>query len=164
MLMQATVSGARLAGNFWRAYIHFSLVKVAHLNSVLRANFGAYENQRRAAFYFSTEFLGCAECECFAGAVSHCNFVLCVATKLTWVGACIPPGLQNASLADCTAWHGNEEAMQKLDLQLIMLYLVLLICIHVPAFLNPIQSLPRLQRFSTAAARPTEHSLSQPQA
>ena len=27
---------------FWRAYIHFSLVRVA---SVLRANFGAYKNQ-----------------------------------------------------------------------------------------------------------------------
>ena len=27
---------------FWRAYIHFSLVRVADLNSVLRANFGAY--------------------------------------------------------------------------------------------------------------------------
>ena len=25
---------------FWRAYIHFSLVRVADLNSVLRANFG----------------------------------------------------------------------------------------------------------------------------
>ena len=56
----------------WRAYIHFSLVRVADLNSVLRANFGAYKNQRRAAFYLSTEFLGCTECECFAGAVSLC--------------------------------------------------------------------------------------------
>ena len=76
---------------FRRAYIRFSLVRVADLNSVLRANFGAYKNQRRAAFYFSTEFLGCAECECFAGEVSHCNFVMCVATKLAWAGACIPP-------------------------------------------------------------------------
>ena len=71
----------RLAG--WRAYNHFSLVRVADLNSVLRANFGAYKNQIRAAFYFSTEFLGCAECECFAGAVSYCNFALCVGTELT---------------------------------------------------------------------------------
>ena len=67
---------------FWRVYIHFSLVRVADLNRVLRANFGAYKNQRRAAFYFSTEFLGCAECEYFAAAVSHCNFALYVVTKL----------------------------------------------------------------------------------
>ena len=90
---------------FWRPYIRFSLVRVADLNSVLRANFGAHKNQRRAAFYFSTEFLGCVKCECFAGAVSHCNFALCVATKLAWVRACIPPGLQNTSLADCVAWE-----------------------------------------------------------
>ena len=79
--MQATVSGARLAGNFWRAYIYFSLVRTADLNSVLRANSRA-QNQGRAAFYFSTEFLGCAECEYFADAVSNCNFALRVATKL----------------------------------------------------------------------------------
>ena len=34
----------------WRADLHFSLVRVADLNSVLRANFGAYKNLRRAAF------------------------------------------------------------------------------------------------------------------
>ena len=92
---------------FWRAYVHFSLVRVADLNSVLRANFGAYKKQRRAAFYFSTEFLDCAKCECFADAISLCNFALCVATltKLTWVGACIPHGLQKTSLADCVAWE-----------------------------------------------------------
>ena len=59
---------------FWRAYIRFSLVRTADLNSVLRA----IQNQKRAAFYFSTEFLGCAECECFVDAVS----ALCVVTKL----------------------------------------------------------------------------------
>ena len=103
--MQAAVSGARLAGNFLAGLLYFSLVRVADSNSVLRANFGAYKIQRRAAFYFSPEFLGCVKCECFAAAVSHCNFALCVATKLAWVGACIPPGLQNTSLADCVAWE-----------------------------------------------------------
>ena len=105
------------------------------------------------AFYFSTEFLGCVECECFAGAVWHCNFALRVATKLTWVGACIPPGPQNASrLAAPTAWPGNEEAMQKLDL---MLHLVLLFFIFVPASLTPIQSLQDCKSFHSR--RPTEH-------
>ena len=103
--MQAAVSGARLAGNFLAGLLYFSLVRVADSNSVLRANFGAYKIQRRAAFYFSPEFLGCVKCECFAAAVSHCNFALCVATKLAWVGACIPPGLLNTSLADCVAWE-----------------------------------------------------------
>ena len=104
-IMQALVSrflAPRLAGNFLAGLQSLSLVRVADLNSVLRANFGAHKNQRRAAFYFST---GCAKCECFAGAISHCNFALCVATKLTWVRACIPPGLQNTSLADCVAWE-----------------------------------------------------------
>ena len=125
----------------------------SELNSVLRANsnFGAYKNERRAAFYLNTEFLGCAECECFAGAVLHCNFALCVATKLTWVGACIPPGLASPT---------GEEAMQKLDLQLIVLYRVLLIFIYVTASLTPIQSLQDCK--SSHSRRPTEHSLSQP--
>ena len=150
----------RLAGNFL-AGLHSLFIgqscRFEQRASVLRANFGAYKKQIRAAFYFSIEFLGCAECECFAAAVSYCNFVLCVATKLAWVGACISPGLQNTSLA---AWPGNEEAVQKLDLQLIMLYLVLLIFIYVPASLTPIQSLQDCK--SSRSRRPTEHSVSQP--
>ena len=75
---------------FWRAYIHFSLVRVADIfEQHFTRGFWRVQNQRRAAFYFSTEFLGCAECECFAGAVSHCSFALCVASKLAWLGACI---------------------------------------------------------------------------
>ena len=61
---------------FWRACIHFSLVRTADFR------ISRVQNQGRAAFYFSTEFLGCAECEYFADAVSNCNFALRVATKL----------------------------------------------------------------------------------
>ena len=50
--------------------------------------------------------------------------------------------------------------MQKLDLQLIMLYLLLLIFIYVPASLTLIQSLQDCESFH--CRRPTEHSLSQP--
>ena len=87
--MQATVSGSH--GNFLAGLHSLSLVRTADLNSVY-ARISRVQNQGRAAFYFSTEFLGCAECEYFADAVSNCNFALRVATKL---GACIPLGLQN---------------------------------------------------------------------
>ena len=98
----------RLAGNFLAGLHSLFIGQSCRLEQLFTREFGAYKNQRRAAaFYFGTEFLGCAECECFAGAVSHCNFALCVVTKLTWVGACIPPGLQSTSLAgaDCVAWE-----------------------------------------------------------
>ena len=52
------------------------------------------------------------KCECFAGAVSYCNFALCVATKLAWVGHVFR--LVCRTLASPTAWPGNEEAMQKI--------------------------------------------------
>ena len=137
---------------FWRAYIHFSLVR-ADLNSVLRANFGAYKLEPETSFI--TECLGCAECECFAGAVSHCNFTLCVATKLAWVGACIPPGLYNTT---CVAWEQGGYAVQP-----IMLYLVLFMCL----LLSPPSSHRKTARVSTAAALPstatsTAHPSSQP--
>ena len=67
--------------------------------------FRRVQKPKTSYFYFSIEFLGCVKCECFAGVVSHCKFALCVATKLAWVGACISPGLQNTSLADCVAWE-----------------------------------------------------------
>ena len=130
---------------FWRAYIHFSLVRVADLNSVLRAKFGAYKNQRRAAFYFSTEFLGCAKCECFAGAVSHCNFALCVATKLAWVGACIPPGIQNTSLADCVAWErGGYAETRPAANNAVSCVTTEFLC---PCFSHPRPVIARLQEF-----------------
>ena len=138
--MQATVSGAQTG---WRrAYIRFSLVRVADLNSVLRANFGAYKNYRRAAFYFSTECLGCVKCECFAGAVSHCNFALCVATKLAWVGACIPPGLQNTSFADCVAWERGGYAETRPAANNAVSYFYLCAC-----FSHPHPVIARLQEF-----------------
>ena len=78
--MQAPVSGA---GDFWRAYIQVSLVGVADFEQRFAREFRRVLKPETTAFYFSTDCLGCAECECFAGAVSHCNFALCVATKLT---------------------------------------------------------------------------------
>ena len=79
--MQATVSGAG-AQTGWQFSGGLTLVRTADLNSVLRARISRVQNQGRAAFYFSTEFLGCAECEYFADAVSQCNFALRGATKL----------------------------------------------------------------------------------
>ena len=144
----------RLSGDFLAGLHSLFIGQSCRLEQRFTREFRREQKQRRAAFYFSTEFLGCVKCECFAGAVSHCNFALCVATKLAWVGACIPPGLPENT--------DDEEATQKLDLQLIMLYLVLVIFIYVPASLTPIQSLHDCKSFHSR--RPTEHSVSQPQA
>ena len=92
--MQDTFSGAQ-TGNFLAGLHSLFIGQNCRFEQRFTREFHAVQNQGRAAFYFSTEFLGCAECECFAGAVSHCNFALRVATKLAWVGACIPPGVQN---------------------------------------------------------------------
>ena len=42
---------------FWRAYIHFSLVRVPDLNSILRANFGAYKTRHELHFTSVLSFL-----------------------------------------------------------------------------------------------------------
>ena len=123
----------RLAGNFFLAGLHSLFIgQNCRFEQRFAREFRPAQKPETSCIYFNTEFLGCEECECFAGAISHCNFALCVATKLTWVGACIPPGLQNTSLR-------GLEAMQKLDLQLFVSSVSNFI--YVPASLTTIQSL-----------------------
>ena len=83
--------------------------------------------------------------ECFAGAVSHCNFALCVATKLAWVGACIPPGLQNTSFADCVAWErGGYAETRPAANNAVSCVTNFYLC---PCFSHPHPVIARLQEF-----------------
>ena len=54
----------------WRAYIHFSLVRVADFEQRFAREFRRAQKSETSYIYFSTESLGCAECECFAGTIS----------------------------------------------------------------------------------------------
>ena len=71
----------RLAGNFLAGLHSLFIGQNCRFEQRFTREFRV-QNKGRAAFYFSTEFLGCEECEYFADAVSSCNFALRVATKL----------------------------------------------------------------------------------
>ena len=63
----------RLAGDFEAGLIHFSLVRVADLNSVLRANFGAYKTRDELHFTSVLSFLAVRNVSVL---ICWCSFVL----------------------------------------------------------------------------------------
>ena len=100
---------------------------------------------------------------CWCSFAFYINFALCVATKLTWVGACIPPGLQNTRLANCVAWQrGGYAETRPAATNTVS-------CVTRCLLLSPPSSHCKTARVSTAAALLStaypshKHSSSQPQ-